>query len=562
MLARYAEERDEAAFELLVWRHAALVAGVCQRVLRDSHRAEDAFQAAFFVLARQAGSIRGNLAGWLFRVARRIAVRAKQSADRTARREMPLGAEPCREPPPPVIEQFETAAILDEEIAHLPERLRLPVLLCYLGGSTTEEAAKALGCPRGTILSRLATARCRLAASLSRRGVAIPAAGFLTTLALPTPAALARLIPSVVRQSLAFRLGKLLPVADSPSQLLAQGVIATMKTNRLLAAASAVLLSTGLVAGVGLMTVQAGPEAAGVPLQPAAKAEPPKADPPRPEPPAKKDIREERIKKLEMIAGPYRARLTALEDLIALFSPKVEEHKRAQSRIDKLDAELSSVRREIVELEVGIAVIKKRIAEGRFHIKEKFIRSWTTPQLENAQLRGTEVKRLLQTAEQANADKKAPEIEKLRKELQKAEEEIKAARNQRREQAEAVFNAESKELALEQIDDLEDKLEIKKATLDVLTKLREQTKREAAESAAAARNLPFNLRNAEIARATSRSESAYFPGDAAGQRADPAGLRRSETGPDPDRAPRTSPRTEGTPTTDEAVKRGSVTPRP
>jgi RNA polymerase sigma factor (sigma-70 family) len=137
LLARYADDRDESAFELLVWRHAALVAGVCQRILRDHHRAEDAFQAAFLVLARKAGSVRGNLGGWLFRVARRIALRAKQSAERTAAREVPLIDEAAREESITSIERTELLAILDEEVAGLPERFRLPVLLCYLGGNST-----------------------------------------------------------------------------------------------------------------------------------------------------------------------------------------------------------------------------------------------------------------------------------------------------------------------------------------------------------------------------------------------------------------------------------------
>src|SRR5262245_27666143 len=85
LLARYVESRDEAGFELLVWRHAGVVFGVCRRILADSHAAEDAFQATFLALARKARAIRRgeSLAGWLHRVARRIATRARSS---TARR--------------------------------------------------------------------------------------------------------------------------------------------------------------------------------------------------------------------------------------------------------------------------------------------------------------------------------------------------------------------------------------------------------------------------------------------------------------------------------------------
>src|SRR3954470_22622439 len=77
LLARYAAGGDADAFELLVWRHAGMVLGVCRRVLGDEHAAEDAFQATFLALARQARSIRGCVPAWLHRVARRAAVRAR-----------------------------------------------------------------------------------------------------------------------------------------------------------------------------------------------------------------------------------------------------------------------------------------------------------------------------------------------------------------------------------------------------------------------------------------------------------------------------------------------------
>src|SRR6516164_8567713 len=78
LLARFVADRDASAFELLVWRHAGLVLRVCRGVLRDHHAAEDATQAVFLALARQASSVRhvGSPAGWLFRVARRVSARA------------------------------------------------------------------------------------------------------------------------------------------------------------------------------------------------------------------------------------------------------------------------------------------------------------------------------------------------------------------------------------------------------------------------------------------------------------------------------------------------------
>src|ERR1700742_566221 len=75
LLRRWLHGRDEAAFELIVWRHAALVLGTCRQVLRDAHAAEDAFQATFVVLLRRAGTIASgdSLPAWLHRVALRVA---------------------------------------------------------------------------------------------------------------------------------------------------------------------------------------------------------------------------------------------------------------------------------------------------------------------------------------------------------------------------------------------------------------------------------------------------------------------------------------------------------
>ena len=78
--------------------------------------------------------------------------------------------------------------VLDEEIDRLPEKYRVPFVLCYLEGHTNEEAAEQLGCPKGTILSRLARGRERLRSRLSRRGLALSAAG-LTAWGAETAAA-------------------------------------------------------------------------------------------------------------------------------------------------------------------------------------------------------------------------------------------------------------------------------------------------------------------------------------------------------------------------------------
>src|SRR5262249_5602473 len=88
LVQNFVNRRDGPSFEVLVWRHGAMVLRVCQRILHDSHESEDAFQATFFVLARKAGTIgKGEAVGsWLYKVAYRIALRLRA---RNARRRTP-----------------------------------------------------------------------------------------------------------------------------------------------------------------------------------------------------------------------------------------------------------------------------------------------------------------------------------------------------------------------------------------------------------------------------------------------------------------------------------------
>ena len=175
LLRRWAEARDPAALELVVWRHGALVLGTCRRVCRREADAEDAFQATFLMLARSAGQVRASLPGWLHRAAHRAALRASRR-----RREVPLATDvPAPASAPADADEL---AQLDAAVNALGERHRRVVVLCYLQGHTAEAAAAALGVPVGTVHSRLSTARGRLAASLTRRGVALPATLTLTPL--------------------------------------------------------------------------------------------------------------------------------------------------------------------------------------------------------------------------------------------------------------------------------------------------------------------------------------------------------------------------------------------
>src|SRR5262245_3038911 len=229
LLRHFAAGRDPAAFETLVWRHGPMVWGVCRRILRHEQDAEDAFQAAFLALARKAGSVGDRVGGWLFQVAHRAALRLRSAAGQFEA----LSSDPPADAPDAA--ERERCSVLLEEVRRLPERYRAAVVLCCLEGRSGAEAAAELGCPRGTIDSRLHWAKQRLRERLTRRGVA-PA----VALGVALPAGLARATVGVV----------LAGGGSARAVSLARGVLRAMVVSKLKATA-AVLVLVGAAAGVG-----------------------------------------------------------------------------------------------------------------------------------------------------------------------------------------------------------------------------------------------------------------------------------------------------------------------
>jgi RNA polymerase sigma factor (sigma-70 family) len=175
LLQRFVLGRDEAAFESLMWRHGPMVLALCQRVLQNRHDAEDAFQAAFLVFFRKAHSIsrRECVATWLYRVAYRIAVKARARAASRAHDDSQLESLLAPEAADPVL-AADLRATLDDALSRLPEKYRRPLVLHYLEGQTIQQAAKEIGCPPGTLSGRLSRARELLRRRLTRRGVVPP----------------------------------------------------------------------------------------------------------------------------------------------------------------------------------------------------------------------------------------------------------------------------------------------------------------------------------------------------------------------------------------------------
>jgi RNA polymerase sigma factor (sigma-70 family) len=185
LLDRWLTLRDEAAFEVLLWRHGPMILGVCRRVLGNPADVEDAFQAAFLLLVRKAGAIRASdsVAGWLYRVAYRVALRARERSAHRGAQQIEGVEQHAADDVPDKLLVSELRGVLDDEIHRLPAKYRTPFIRCYLEGCSNEEVAVEMNCPVGTIYSRLAWARERLRSRLERRGVIPPVAGLTALLA-------------------------------------------------------------------------------------------------------------------------------------------------------------------------------------------------------------------------------------------------------------------------------------------------------------------------------------------------------------------------------------------
>jgi len=172
LLRRFVAQRDEQAFAQMVCRHGPMVLRTCRRIVGQAHDADDAFQAVFMVLARRAGAIQppGMLAAWLHGVACRCAQALRYKLARQRGRELSLEESPPVEVP--VTDVLDWLPYLDHEIQRLPQVYRRAVVLCELEGRSRKEVAHLLGVAEGTLSSRLATARKRLAKRLAHRGLA------------------------------------------------------------------------------------------------------------------------------------------------------------------------------------------------------------------------------------------------------------------------------------------------------------------------------------------------------------------------------------------------------
>ena len=214
LLRQFVDHWDHAAFCDLVGRHGPMVLGVCRRILRDAHAAEDAFQATFLLLVRKARSLRkrDSVGSWLYGAAHRIALEARGAL---LRRQVPVcstveltGAEDDGHD----LERDELYAIIHEELGRLPEKYRAPLVLCYIEELSHEAVARQLGWPLGTVRGRVARGRDLLGTRLLRRGVAPAAVLLALSLLSKTSAAVSvRLIEATARAATHVAAGEIVP---------------------------------------------------------------------------------------------------------------------------------------------------------------------------------------------------------------------------------------------------------------------------------------------------------------------------------------------------------------
>ena len=255
LLGSFVATRDEAAFAALVRRHGPMVLGVCRRVVGDPHLAEDAFQATFLVLARRAAVVRPrHLVGhWLYGVAYRTALKARTAAARRNAKEKQVDAMPH---PPVSADQVWTdlQPVLDAELARLPEKYRIPIVLCDLNGRPQRDVARELKLPAATLANRLNAARRLLAKRLTARGVALSAGAVAAALGwhAATSAVSPALASATVKAACAAAAGTAvgLPV---PVVQLSEGVMRMFVLSKLKAVAAGVASCALLLVGLGLM---------------------------------------------------------------------------------------------------------------------------------------------------------------------------------------------------------------------------------------------------------------------------------------------------------------------
>ncbi len=266
LLERFVQYCDQAAFELLVWRHGTMVLNVCLRVLHREHDAEDAFQATFLALVRKAKDIgnRKSVGSWLYKVAYRVALRARATPNiQSLPDETPTGKSAID-----AVDDLigrELNSVLDEELNRLSEKYRTAFVLCQMEGQTIEAVARILGCPTGTIGTRLARARTQLRRRLASRGIDLPASVSVPMLIAALPVSL---VSSTARAAMSGTIDRAIASGVIPSRVayLTNGVLRTMILKKW-AQTFSVIIGLSLFCGIVVQAIESKNTEPGQPQQ-------------------------------------------------------------------------------------------------------------------------------------------------------------------------------------------------------------------------------------------------------------------------------------------------------
>ncbi len=254
LLRQFSDRVDEGSFHALMRRHGPMVLGVCRAVLRHEADVEDAFQATFLILARKPASVRkpAALGSWLHGVAYRTAIKAQARFASRRQHESRAGK---REAAVEDRSWLDVERVLHEELNHLAEGYRAPLVLCYLQGKNQDEAARLLNLPKGTLKGRLERGRALLRTQLLRRGLG-PAALLLASAWPTTPAAAmpASLVISTVKAASLTAAGEAArPMISANVAALTEGVIRAMYFTKMKTGAIAACLIGILTLGAGML---------------------------------------------------------------------------------------------------------------------------------------------------------------------------------------------------------------------------------------------------------------------------------------------------------------------
>jgi len=253
LLLCFLNEGEDAAFEILLRRHGRMVLGVCQRILKNSSDAEDAFQATFLVLLRKADSLldRQTIGNWLYGVAHHVALKARAAAGKRRLKERQAAEARAAELPVEEILWQEWRPLLDQEVQRLPPKYRNLIILCDLEQKSYKEAATLTGCSAGTVAGRLSRARQLLARRLTRYGVQLSVVSLAALLA--QNGAAASLPTSLVADAMnaataATGRAAVAGAISSPVAALTNGVLQAMWMTQLKQLLAVLVLAAGISA--------------------------------------------------------------------------------------------------------------------------------------------------------------------------------------------------------------------------------------------------------------------------------------------------------------------------